>query len=106
MSEPTIPSLPDGYDVTKHVTGDRSDCHVTVGFVEEDTHIPRFLVLLHYQVNTDPLRWDAIARMITTKRLHSAMTSNKKASTSTSANGLGAPCTPRSSMGRSRPTET
>jgi len=63
MSEPSIPSLPDGYEVTKRVDGARSDCHVTVGFDREGTHIPRFLVLLHYQVNTDPLRWDAIARM-------------------------------------------
>ena len=59
----SIPSLPAGYDVTKRVGSGRSDCHITVGFDREGTHIPRFLVLLHYQVSTDPLQWDAIARM-------------------------------------------
>lgn len=58
-----IPSLPAGYDVTKRIGTDRPDCHITVGFDREGVHIPRFLVLLHYQVNADPLRWDAIARM-------------------------------------------
>jgi len=63
MSEPPIPSLPRGYEVTKRVTSGRSDCHITVGFDRENAHIPRFLILLYYQVSTDPLRWDAIARM-------------------------------------------
>lgn len=58
-----IPSLPAGYDVTKRVSTGRPDCHITVGFDRENAHIPRFLVLLHYQVSTEPLRWDAIARM-------------------------------------------
>ena len=58
-----IPSLPAGYDVTKRVSTGRPDCHITVGFDREDAHIPRFLVLLYYQIDTDPLQWDAIARM-------------------------------------------
>lgn len=57
------PSLPDGYDVTKHVRTGRSDRHVTVGFDREGTGIPRFLIQLHYQERTAPVRWTAIARM-------------------------------------------
>jgi hypothetical protein len=57
------PSLPDGYDVTKHVRAGRSDRHVTVGFDREERRIPRFLVQLHYQERTTPVRWTAIARM-------------------------------------------
>lgn len=59
----TIPSLPSGYDVTKHVDVGRSDCHLTAGFDQEQGHIPRFLVLLHYQSETNPVQWDEIARM-------------------------------------------
>ena len=59
----TAPSLPDGYDVTKHVRTGRSDRHVTVGFDREGTRIPRFLIQLHYQKTTTPVRWTAIARM-------------------------------------------
>ncbi len=58
-----IPSLPSGYDVTKHVDARRSDCHLTVGFDREQKRIPRFLVLLHYQTGMNPVRWDEIARM-------------------------------------------
>ena len=59
----SAPSLPTGYDVAKHVRAGRSDCHLTVGFDRERSRIPRFLVQLHYQVSTDPVRWKAIARM-------------------------------------------
>lgn len=57
------PSLPDGYDVAKHVRAGRSDRHVTVGFDRDGTRIPRFLIQLHYQTDTDPVRWTAVARM-------------------------------------------
>lgn len=59
----STPSLPTGYDVSKHVHAGRSDCHLTVGFDRQRSHIPRFLVQLHYQVSTDPVRWKTIARM-------------------------------------------
>jgi hypothetical protein len=59
----SIPSLPSGYDVTKHVNPGRSDCHLTVGFDREHGRIPRFLVQLHYQADTAPVRWESIARM-------------------------------------------
>jgi hypothetical protein len=57
------PSLPTGYDETRHVQAGRSDCHITVGFDRDRSHIPRFLIQLHYQVETAPVRWKAIARM-------------------------------------------
>lgn len=57
------PSPPTGYDVSKHVQTGRSNCLLTVGFDRTRSHIPRFLVQLHYQVATDPVRWKAIARM-------------------------------------------
>jgi hypothetical protein len=59
----TAPSLPTGYDTTAHVQASRVDCHVTVGFDHHQQHIPRFLVQLHYLVETDPVRWEVIARM-------------------------------------------
>ena len=59
----TAPSLPSGYDVAKHVQAGRSDCHITVGFDIQYTDIPHFIVQLHYQINTDPLQWTAIARI-------------------------------------------
>lgn len=59
----TAPSLPTGFDVSKHVRAGRSDCQLTVGFDRRRSHIPRFLVQLHYQAATEPVRWDAIARM-------------------------------------------
>jgi hypothetical protein len=59
----TAPSPPAGYDVTKRVLAGRSDCHITVGFDRQRSHIPRFLVQLHYQVAIDPVQWEAIARM-------------------------------------------
>ena len=58
-----IPSLPSGYDVAKHVDVGRPDCHLTVGFDREQGRIPRFLILLHYQTDTDPVRWGELARM-------------------------------------------
>jgi hypothetical protein len=59
----SVPPLPTGYDVSKRVDAGRSDCHITVGFDRERGYIPRFLVQLHYQVDTDPVQWDSIARM-------------------------------------------
>lgn len=59
----SAPSRPTGYDVAKHVHAGRSDCHLTVGFDREQGHIPRFLVILHHQVATNPVEWTAIARM-------------------------------------------
>ena len=59
----TAPSVPAGYDETRHVQAGRMDCYITVGFDQQHQHIPRFLVQLHYQAETDPLRWCVIARM-------------------------------------------
>lgn len=59
----SAPSLPTGYDVSKHVPAGRRDCLLTVGFDQLQQHIPRFLVQLHYRVATDPIEWTAIARM-------------------------------------------
>jgi len=59
----TAPSLPTGFDETRHVQAGRADCHVTVGFDQQGAHIPRFLVQLHYQVVTGPVQWAVIARM-------------------------------------------
>ena len=59
----STPSLPTGYDVSKHVPAGRRDCLLTVGFDRSERHIPRFLVQLHYRVATDPVEWTAIARM-------------------------------------------
>jgi len=59
----TAPSLPTGYDETRHIQAGRVACHITVGFDTDGRHIPRFLVQLHYQVETAPLRWEVIARM-------------------------------------------
>lgn len=59
----TAPSLPGGYDKTRHVQAGRIDCHITVGFDQQQQHIPRFLVQLHYQAEKGPLRWRVIARM-------------------------------------------
>lgn len=58
----SVPSPPTGYDVAKHVSHGRADCHLTVGFDREQGHIPRFLVMLHYQISSAP-EWEAIARM-------------------------------------------
>ncbi len=58
-----IPSSPSGYDVSKHVDAGCPDCHLTVGFDCEQGNIPRFLILLHYQTDADPVRWNEIARM-------------------------------------------
>ena len=59
----SAPSLPSGFDTAKHVRSGRSDCHVTVGFDRRRQQIPRFLVQLHYQSSTMPVRWQEIARM-------------------------------------------
>ena len=59
----TAPSLPSGYDETRHIQAGRADCHITVGFDRRHRHIPRFLVQLHYQAQTDPVQWRWIARM-------------------------------------------
>lgn len=59
----TAPSPPAGYNVAKHVNVSRLDCQVTVGFDRQQSHIPCFLVQLHYQTSTNPVRWKAIARM-------------------------------------------
>ena len=59
----SAPSLPTGYDVSKHVPAGRRDCLLTVGFDQHQQHIPRFLVQLHYRVAIDPIEWTAIARM-------------------------------------------
>lgn len=59
----TVPSLPSGYDETRHIQAGRSDCHVTVGFNWQGRHIPRFIIQLHYQTATHPTEWTEIARM-------------------------------------------
>ncbi|TSD16183.1 hypothetical protein DP107_03215 [Haloglomus irregulare] len=59
----TAPSLPSGYDVSKHVSAGRHDCHITVGFDQQGTRIPRFLVQLHYHTTTGADHWAEIARM-------------------------------------------
>lgn len=59
----SVPSLPSGYDETRHVQAGRPDCHITVGFDQQQLQIPRFIVQLHYQTSTDPLEWSEIARM-------------------------------------------
>lgn len=59
----TDPPLPSGYDETRRVHAGRSDCHVTIGFDRQQSHVPRFLVQLHYQASTAPVRWTSIARM-------------------------------------------
>jgi hypothetical protein len=59
----TYPSRPTGYDVANHVSCGRFDCHITVGFDHKRGHIPRFLVLLHYQTSAAPVDWTEIARM-------------------------------------------
>ena len=59
----SVPPLPSGYDVSKPVDAGRPDCHITVGFDRKRGYIPRFLVQLHYQASTNPVRWTEIARM-------------------------------------------
>ncbi|MBP1923407.1 hypothetical protein J2751_002449 [Halorubrum alkaliphilum] len=51
----SAPSLPTGYDVSKHVPAGRRDCLLTVGFDQHQQHISRFLVQLHYRVAPDPI---------------------------------------------------
>jgi hypothetical protein len=59
----TYPPRPTGYDVAHHLSGGRSDCHITIGFDQKQGGIPRFLVLLHYQTSTAPVNYTEIARM-------------------------------------------
>lgn len=57
------PSLePSDYDTSKTVSAGRSDCCITVGFDQQQTHIPRFLVQLHYINRPDTRQWTVIAR--------------------------------------------
>lgn len=58
-----MPSLPSGYDVAKPVHVTRADCQLTVGFDRQRSHIPRFIVQLHYQSSTGPVQWKEVARM-------------------------------------------
>lgn len=53
---------PQGYDVSKAVDINYSDCVVTVGFDKADRDIPRFLVRLHYLTSVTPVSWDEVAR--------------------------------------------
>jgi hypothetical protein len=57
------PRPPAGYDVAYRVDAGRPDCHITVGFDQNQQQIPRFLVQLHYQADTDPVDWVELARM-------------------------------------------
>jgi len=59
----TAPSVPTGYDETRHIQAGRPDCHLTVGFDRPQRRVLRFLIQLHYQAATAPVRWEAIARM-------------------------------------------
>lgn len=56
------PPTPSGYDVSKAVSTNRSDCMITVGFDQQQNHIPRFLVRLHYADPPDTKQWTEIAR--------------------------------------------
>lgn len=56
------PPVPQGYDVAKAVRATHSHCRLTVGFDRTRDRIPRFLVVLHYVVRSDPQRWSWIAR--------------------------------------------
>lgn len=58
----SVPSHPSGYDVTKDVPTSRIDCHITVGFDRQGTHLPRFLVCLHHTTSFSPVQWTSIAR--------------------------------------------
>lgn len=58
----SVPAHASGYDVSKDVPVSRGDCHITVGFDKQKTHIPRFLVRLHYATSFLPARWTEIAR--------------------------------------------
>lgn len=59
----SVPTHPTGYDETKDVPVTRRfDCHMTVGFDRHRTHIPRFVVHLHYTPSSVPFQWRSIAR--------------------------------------------
>ena len=53
---------PSNYDTSKTVSAGRSDCRITVGFDQQENHIPRFLVQLHYINLPDTPQWTVIAR--------------------------------------------
>jgi len=53
---------PSNYDISKTVSAKRNDCRVTVGFDQQQTHIPRFLVQLHYINPPDTRQWTVLAR--------------------------------------------
>jgi len=57
------PRPPSGYDIAYPLNVGRSDCLITVGFDQQQSHIPRFLVQLYYQAATDPVKWIELARM-------------------------------------------
>jgi hypothetical protein len=59
----SAPSLPTGYDEAHDVLAGQSGCHITFGFDRWRSHLPRFLVQLHYQIGVNPVRWTEIARM-------------------------------------------
>lgn len=59
----TFPSPPKGYDSAYHVPHNRSDCLLSVGFDRKHGHIPCFLIWLHYQTSTNPVKWTSVARM-------------------------------------------
>jgi hypothetical protein len=61
----SAPSLPTGYDISKHVPAGRRDCLLTVGFDQHQRHIPRFLVQLYYRA----LQGGAISTMRYTQAL-------------------------------------
>ena len=58
----SVPSHPSGYDTTMDIPVSRSDCHLTVGFDRQGTHIPRFLIQLHYATSFAPVHWESVAR--------------------------------------------
>lgn len=58
----TAPTLPSGFDIAKHIQLNRADCHITTGF-DRQKDITRFLVQLHYKVESNPVKWKAIAWM-------------------------------------------
>ncbi|MFC7076186.1 DUF7718 family protein [Haloarcula halophila] len=53
---------PSNYDTSKTVSAGRSDCRITVGFDQQENHVPRFLVQLHYINLPDTPQWTVIAR--------------------------------------------
>lgn len=58
----TRPLEPSNYDISKTVDAGRTDCRITVGFDQQRTHIPRFLIRLHYINPPATDQWTVIAR--------------------------------------------